>query len=147
VELNARAIVFVIAASAPLVAASLSTPEKKAVRREMIELDIAVRNMTSIIATGERKMLDDTLERLVTWQIKDHPEHGKVFREVLKKWESSGAIKFGHKVHTEANQLRGFVASHAKFGEAEWSRVQQSFQKILSACQGCHDMTYKKETP
>lgn len=42
-----------------LFAAPLSVTEKKAVRREMIEMDIAVRNLTTIIATGDRKMLDD----------------------------------------------------------------------------------------
>lgn len=129
----------------PLCAASLSIAEKKAVRREMIELDIAVRNFASIIATADKKMLEDTLDRLVNWQIKDHPEHGKVFREVLTKWENSGVLKFGQKVHVEASAIKSYAQGRGKFSDADWARIDQGFLKILHACQGCHEMTYKKE--
>ncbi len=135
--------------SAPtlLFAAGLSVAEKKAVRREMIEMDIAARNLTSIIATSEKKMLEDSLERLITWQIKDHPEHGKNFRSALSRWESKGALKYGKQVQTEANAMRSYAASRGKFTAADWTRIANGLNKILTACQGCHDLTRKENTP
>ena len=133
--------------SALIFAAGLSVAEKKAVRREMIEMDIAVRNLTSIIATSEKKMLEDSLERLIVWQIKDHPEHGKNFRTALTRWESKGALKFGKQIQSEANALRNYTAGRGKFTAADWARMQNGLMKILGACQGCHDITRKDEHP
>lgn len=128
-------------------AGALSVAEKKAVRREMIEMDVAVRNLTSIIATSEKKMLEDSLERLITWQIKDHPEHGKNFRSALARWETKGALKFGKQVQAEANALRSYTAGRGKFTPADWTRIHSGLSKILTACQGCHNITRKEENP
>jgi hypothetical protein len=127
-------------------AAGLTSAEKKAVRREMIEMDVAVRNLTSIIATSDKKMLEDSLERLVVWQIKDHPEHGKGFRSALGKWETKGALKFGKQVQSEANALRSYTQGRGKFQPGDWARVESGFIKILKACQGCHELTRKDNT-
>lgn len=137
----------ILASPALLFAASLGVAEKKAVRREMIEMDIAVRNLTSIIATSEKKMVEDSLERLVVWQIKDHPEHGKNFRSVLGKWEAKGALKFGKQIQAEANAMRSYTQGRGKFAAADWARISTGLNKILGACQGCHDITRKDETP
>jgi cytochrome c553 len=130
-----------------LFAVGLSVAEKKAVRREMIEMDIAVRNLTSIIATSEKKMLEDSLERLITWQIKDHPEHGKNFRSVLGRWEGKGALKYGKQIQTEANAMRSYTAGRSKFTTDDWTRINNGLTKILTACQGCHDLTRKDNNP
>jgi hypothetical protein len=127
--------------------AALSVAEKKAVRREMIEMDIAVRNLTSTIATSEKKMLEDSLERLITWQIKDHPEHGKNFRSALGRWETKGALKFGKQIQAEANAMRNYTAGRGKFNSSDWARIGSGLNKILGACQGCHDITRKDEKP
>lgn len=110
----------------------------------MIELDVALRNLTSIAATGDKKMLEDTLERLVAWQIKDHPEHGKAFKEVLANWEKNGAIKFGRSIHGEANAMRNYAAGRSKFSAPDWARIEQGTLKILTACRGCHEMAMKE---
>lgn len=128
-----------------LLAAALTANEKKAVRREMIEMDIAVRNLTTIIATGDRKMLDDSLQRLVGWQMKDHPELGKALRNTIAKWEQSGAGKYATQVQREAQAMRGY-AGRGKFNGQDWSRMTQGLSKILTSCQGCHEMT-RKDNP
>ena len=129
-----------------LFAAPLSVTEKKAVRREMIEMDIAVRNLTTIVATGERKMLDDSLQRLVGWQMKDNPELGKTLRNVITRWDQSGAGKYATQVQREAQALRSYVGGRGKFSAQDWARMTQGLGKILSSCQGCHEMT-RKENP
>lgn len=127
-----------------LLFAELSQPQKKAARREMIELDVAVRNLTSIAATGDKKMLEDTLDRLIAWQMKDHPEHGKSFKEVLASWEKNGAIRFARSIHSEAHALRGFASGRGKFNGADWTRIDQGIIKILAACRGCHELAMKE---
>lgn len=129
-----------------LVAAPLSVTEKKAVRREMIEMDIAVRNLTTIIATGDRKMLDDSLQRLVGWQMKDNPELGKTLRSMIARWDQSGAGKYATQVQREAQTLRAYVGARGKFTAQDWTRMTQGLNKILTSCQGCHEMT-RKENP
>lgn len=128
-----------------LFAAGFSIPEKKAIRREMIEMDIAVRNLATIIATGDKKMLDDSLQRIVQWQMKDHPDLGKAFQSALAKWEKNGAIKYGRQVQKEASQLRGYVNARGKFSLDDWSHIQTSFAKILNSCRGCHEMSKKEK--
>jgi hypothetical protein len=132
----ACAVVFVSA----LIAADA---QQIAVRREMIEMDIAVRNLTSAISIGDRKVLDDVLQRLTVWQMKDHPEYGKAFREVLGKWENKNVIKYGRQIQTEAQTLRGYLSSRGKLAEADWARASQALGKILAACQSCHNTLQK----
>ncbi|MBV6494531.1 MAG: hypothetical protein LDLANPLL_02564 [Turneriella sp.] len=127
-----------------LLAAALSTSERKAVLREMIEMDVAVRNLTSIIATSDKKMLDDTLQRLVRWQIKDHPEHGKPFRSVVGKWEKQGLIRYAYALQKQAEELRVYALKRGKFNANDWMRTKEGFIKILAACQGCHNETNKE---
>ncbi len=129
-----------------LMAAPLTVPEKKAVRREMIEMDIAVRNLTTIIATGDRKMLDDSLQRLVGWQMKDNPELGKTLRSLIARWDQSGAGKYATQLQREAQALRAYTGGRGKFAAQDWARITQGLSKILTSCQGCHEIT-RKENP
>ncbi|HRP69140.1 MAG TPA: hypothetical protein PLY93_06380 [Turneriella sp.] len=127
-----------------LLAAALSTSERKAVLREMIEMDVAARNLTSIIATSDKKMLDDTLQRLVSWQIQSHPEHGKPFAKALAKWKDAGALRYGNDLQKEARALRAYANARGKFSVKDWEHTKDSFTKILTACQGCHSITKKE---
>lgn len=120
--------------------------KKKAIRREMIEMDIAVRNLTSIIALGESKQLDDSLARLVAWQMKDHPDLGSAFREVLAGWQSRGLARYGSELQKEAHALRSFAAQRRRLSDADWSRINTGFHKILMNCQNCHEAA-RKEAP
>lgn len=135
-----------VACAGTLVAAPLTNGEKKAVRREMIEMDIATRNLTTIIATGDRKMLDDSLQRLVNWQAKDHPEVGKALRTVIARWEASGAGKYASQVQREAAAMRSYAGARGKFNSNDWQRMTQGLSKILLGCQGCHETT-RKDNP
>jgi len=130
----------VIAATGQLYAADA---QQVAVRREMIEMDISVRNLTSAISIGDRKVLDDVLQRLATWQMKDHPTYGRAFREVLTKWESQNVIRYGRQIQTEAQNLRAYQSARGKFNEADWAKMSQGLGKILASCQSCHNTLQK----
>ena len=143
---NPAVLLVVLLGTSWLIAAPLTVSEKKAVRREMIEMDIAVRNLTTIIATGDRKMLDDSLQRLVGWQMKDNPDLGKALRGVIARWDQSGAGRFATQVQREAQAMRSYVGGHGKFNPQDWNRMAQGLGKILNSCQGCHEMT-RKENP
>lgn len=120
--------------------------KKKAIRREMIEMDIAVRNLTSVIALGDRKLLDDSLSRLVAWQMKDHPDLGSAFREVLAGWQSRGLARYGSELQKEAHTLRSFAGQKSRMNDADWGRINTGFNKILMNCQNCHEAA-RKEPP
>jgi len=119
---------------------ALDVNEKKAVRREMIELDIAVRNLTSIIAQGDRKSLDDALSRLSSWQMSEHPDLGKFFRGVLAQWEIRGALKYAAALHKEAAGIRSLVGGKSRLSESDWYSISSGLNKILALCRNCHQM-------
>jgi cytochrome c556 len=114
-----------------------------AVRREMIEMDIAVRNLTSAISIGDRKVLDEILGRLTSWQMKDHPDYGKAFREALGKWENKNVVRFGRQIQAEAQNLRGYISARGKLSDADWAKLSQGLGKILNSCQACHNTLQK----
>ncbi len=115
-----------------------------AVRREMIEMDISVRNLTSAISIGDRKVLDDVLQRLGSWQMKDHPTYGRAFREALGKWESQNVVRYGRQIQAEAQNLRGYLSARGKLTETDWAKMSQGLGKMLAACQSCH-ITLQKD--
>jgi len=119
---------------------ALDLNEKKAIRREMIELDIATRNLASIIAQGDRKSLDDSLSRLASWQINTHPELGKFFQNVLSQWETRGTLKYAVALHREAAGLRNFIGKKPRLSESDWNSVSAGLNKILSQCRNCHQL-------
>lgn len=134
------AIFFCLAGGAVL-AADL---KRKAIWREMIEMDIAVRNLTSTIAMADKKVLDDSLERLVTWQIKDHPELGTSFRQVLADWQAKNLTRYATQVQKEAQALRSFAASRSRLSDSDWEKIGSGLNRILMNCQSCHEAARKE---
>ncbi len=131
-----------------LVTVSLLADEnlkKKAIRREMVEMDVATRNIASILSLRAQSKLDDSLQRLASWQMKTHPELGKPFASVLTSWEKKGVLVFGQALQKEVAGLRRFAGQRKKLDEKDWDKVNQSFVKIIKNCQGCHQ-ALKKDT-
>lgn len=112
----------------------------------MIEMDIAVRNLTSTIAMADKKVLDDSLVRLASWQIKDHPDLGQAFRAVLSEWQGKGLVRYAAEVQKEAQSLRSFATARpARLADADWARIGSGLNRILINCQNCHEAV-RKET-
>jgi hypothetical protein len=122
------------------VAALTADNRRKAIRREMIEMDIAVRNLASTIAMADRKVLDDSLARLASWQIKDHYELGEPFRAVLAEWQSKGLMRYALELQKEAQSLRRFAAGMPKQPTGvDWNKIGSGLTRILLNCQNCHE--------
>lgn len=112
----------------------------------MIEMDIAVRNLSSIIAMAERKALDDAFLRLSTWQIKDHPELGAAFKQVLANWQARRLLPFAANLQKEAQELRSFAASRpVHFSDKDWSIIAAGLGRILQQCRNCHEAASKEQ--
>ncbi|GAB4431420.1 MAG: hypothetical protein OHK0011_14250 [Turneriella sp.] len=127
------------------VAALTADNRRKAIRREMIEMDIAVRNLTSTIAMADNKVLDDSLQRLVNWQIKDHPDLGQPFRAVLAEWQGKGLMRYAGELQKEAQNLRSFIAGRPeRLSDADWARIGSGLSRILINCQKCHEAARKE---
>lgn len=118
---------------------------RRAIRREMIEMDIAVRNLASTIAMADKKAADDALQRLGSWQIKDHPDLGQAFRTVLSDWQRLGWARYAHEIQKEAQGLRSFAAARpASLSDSEWARIGAGLNRILINCQNCHQAARKE---
>lgn len=127
------------------IAALAADNRRKAIRREMIEMDIAVRNLTSTIAMADKKVLDDSLMRLASWQIKDHPDLGQAFRAVLSEWQGKGLVRYAAEIQKEAQSLRSFAATRpARLADADWARIGSGLNRILINCQNCHEAARKE---
>lgn len=112
----------------------------------MIEMDIAVRNLNSIIAMGEHKALDDSLARLSSWQIKDHPELGAAFRQVLATWQAKRLLPFASTLQKEAQELRNFAAARpTRLSDKDWSYIAAGVNRILQQCRSCHEAASKEQ--
>ncbi|MCX7634004.1 MAG: hypothetical protein N2Z22_11800 [Turneriella sp.] len=125
-----------------LVSAAIAADlRRKAIRREMIEMDIAIRNLASTIAMAEHRLLDESLERLAVWQIQDHPELAAAFREVLADWRARGALQHAEKLQKEVVSLRSFVATRkSNFRAEDWQHLLEGYNRILLHCQACHSI-------
>ena len=111
----------------------------------MIEMDIAVRNLTSTIAMADKTALDDSLQRLESWQMKDHPDLGSAFRAVLADWQTRGLAHHGAELQKEAQALRSFAVSRsARWSDADWARIGSGLNRILIHCQNCHEAARKE---
>lgn len=111
----------------------------------MIEMDIAVRNLTSTIAMADKKVLDDSLQRLASWQIKDHPDLGQPFRALLAEWQGKGLLRYASELQKEAQNLRSFAAGRpARLADSDWARIGSGLNRILINCQNCHEAARKE---
>lgn len=140
-----KVVTLAFAAGLLFVAALAADNRRKAIRREMIEMDIAVRNLTSTIAMADKKVLDDSLQRLVSWQIKDHPDLGQPFRAVLGEWQAKGLLRYASELQKEAQSLRSFAAGRpARLSDADWAKIGAGLKRILINCQNCHEAARKE---
>lgn len=120
-----------------------SADEKKAIRREMIEMDIAVRNIGSLISLGSKAPLAENFSSLQKWHTLEHPVHKVGIASVKKKWSATGVLKYKNQIQSTAGTLREYVLGMGK--KPEWEKVSKGFTNILANCRGCHQSLMKKD--
>ncbi|MCS6983543.1 MAG: hypothetical protein NZM25_00250 [Leptospiraceae bacterium] len=121
----------------PSMAQLLPATEKVAVRREMIEKDIAIRNLASIIALGAEKELMYQLSQLSEYQMLSHPQLREPFERVLAQWKKKGVEKYFTSLQKTAQNLKALLASQDK--SKLWEKMAEGYQAILADCRFCHE--------
>lgn len=142
-----RAWIYFIILSIPVsyaVAASsflkqLTTDEKKALRREMIEYDITIRDMASHISMRYRNKTEANAAYIASSPTLQHAELGKDYKKVRAKFSSAGIMSYVTNLESEAQALYTYMKTVNKSGKSvDWPRVQSSYIKILNQCTMCH---------
>lgn len=131
---------FILASAAPSVTIKYTTNEKKAIRREMIESDIAIRTLASLISVGQYKEIEQQFISLSRYQIANHPDLKGPFNLVVKKWQNAGIEKYAQVQHKVAGDARSLVKNKVA-QTIPWTKVQSAFNDILQSCRDCHEAT------
>jgi len=115
--------------------------EKKAVRIEMIEMDITIRTIVSMISLNKPDRLEVQFSKLAKLHLEDSVYHKKSISAAVNKWKQTGLIKYIDAIQTEASAISGYlakqIADEAK-NTMDWELVYQANKKILENCRACH---------
>lgn len=114
--------------------------ERKAIRREMIEADIAVRTIGSLLAMGQYKEIERQFMLLSRYQIGKHPELKGALDSAAGKWRSAGLEKHFTTLQKIAADARNEVKGKSA-GNFPWSKTENSYLSIVRECRACHDAT------
>lgn len=115
--------------------------EARAVRVEMIEMDIAVRTLASMISLNKTDRLEVIFRRLGELQMTGSVYHKNGISGAVKKWKTSGLMKHVDTIQSESaamvEYLNGWNTGEKK-QEVNWNEVHNANRKILENCQECH---------
>lgn len=114
---------------------SLSASETKAIRREMVDMDIQLRSLASHIALGYSASARRSAMALSNWQTRNHPELKNAWKKIVKKFRKDGALKYGLAVQKHSKK----IISRIRRGSWQpWNAIENDFKKIAQSCRGCH---------
>ena len=130
---------FVFVHSALLAKDMFTTNESKAFRREMVELDVGIRNFASAISLADTSSVLTALLTLKKSRVSLIPKYKKSMRSVYKKLKSKKYYRYLKTIRTDAHELYKIVSESQKKGTSpSWGVVHQKYQNILDNCRFCH---------
>ena len=113
--------------------------EKKAFRREMVELDVQIRNLSSAISLGYVHAMQAALIRLSTSRTSVIPRYKKAMRSVHAKLKKNLYYIYLENIRSEAKGLREIVDDNLrKNKKMHWGDVTKRHQTIIKNCRLCH---------
>jgi|GEM_PF-3272176 len=128
-------------APADVVKIDYTKVEKKALRVEMIEMDITIRTISSMISLNKPDRLELLFKRLSELQTSSSEYHKKGIAGVVKKWKNNGLVKYLEAIQKESSEIaeKLHVANTGgKKEETPWRTLLETQTRILENCQGCH---------
>ena len=113
--------------------------ESKAFRREMVELDVGIRNFASAISLADTSSVLTALLTLKESRVSLIPKYKKSMRSVYRKLKSKAYYRYLKTIQTDAHELYKIVSESQKKGaDPNWGMVHQKYQNILDNCRSCH---------
>lgn len=116
----------------------LSQKELIALRREMVEMDIAARNISSVISMGYRVTLTRNLRYLTKLQTLQNHRYKESMGSAIVKMKKQKVYIHFEKIQLEAENLLQYLRHDP---QDRWERVHSSYARILDQCRYCHEKT------
>jgi len=127
--------------AAPAFLADLSRSEKAALRREMVEYDITIRELASNIAMRYKNTAQTNARYLASSPVIAHIEYGKDYKKVRALFAKNGLDSHFVKIETEAAALDKYFKTVSSNTDTDWNKVLKSYSAIVNECGACHAKT------
>lgn len=122
----------------------LSYNEKKALKREMTEMDISIREFASAIALGHPKVASRRFRKLSSFQIAVSPYYKKVFPSLQKKLREKNIYNRFNQLHHAAKDGYNKTKSISQCGSKCSDLFHLHYKKVLFHCSSCHSKVIMK---
>ncbi|MCB1145236.1 MAG: hypothetical protein KDK38_00415 [Leptospiraceae bacterium] len=113
----------------------LNSPQTEALRREMIDMDIQLRSLASLISLGYRIPASDAARHLSDWQNENHPRMKEAFAQLVGEFKRDNTLTYATQVFSSAKQISSILKASKS---PDWNLVQNHLSKILQNCRNCH---------
>ncbi|MDH5716919.1 MAG: hypothetical protein OEZ22_04705 [Spirochaetia bacterium] len=117
----------------------LSKEERLALKREMIEMDIDIRNLASMISMGninEIRRIFYTSSSIRTFQINEHKDG---IKRAIKKIRGRGLLSYLLNINNESLKMYNYINDNIKEKkEINWEVIKSSYNRMIENCRYCH---------
>ncbi len=105
----------------------------------MVELDIAVRNISSSLAKGDDKELLNVLLALKNQPFKKNPKHIVSFKSMNAKFQKANYYRYLRKIYTYAYSMEKSLQNNKpRNSKKRFRYLYKKYQSLLENCRGCH---------
>ena len=117
-----------------------SFQERKALFKEMVEMDISIRSISSLLSLGDQENIGNYFSRLSQFQMIEDSWYGKYFRSSLRKIQMKGLFPYWRRIQKISKETEEYIVDSLREGKnLDWGRIEKSYQKIIQNCRACHE--------
>ena len=114
--------------------------EKKAIRREMVDIDIEMRSLSSALTFKDINMIHGILDRFLIAKTSNSPNYEGVADSVYKKFKTKGVNIYIDNVYAIILKMKNEITLNTKDPKKEilYENLEKQFVTMLSNCRLCH---------
>jgi hypothetical protein len=117
----------------------LSLDEKKALHLQMIEYDISIRNIPSMISLQNFTRVEMYFGMLVNVKLLESPYYKESLQAALEKLKKKGTYSFYEMMQQEsAAAIEALQGSTSGKVDVNMDKLYSSYRIIVDQCAGCH---------
>lgn len=121
----------------------LTHEERRALRLEMIEYDVSLRSIPSLIALEDKKRVAHYFESYAVFETSENPVYKGHFESALKKLKSAGLYRHLETIQKEGQRAAAYIREKMIEGKAtSYGPVYQSYKLIVENCRRCHEKVF-----
>ncbi|MDH4199514.1 MAG: hypothetical protein OEV66_03950 [Spirochaetia bacterium] len=123
-----------------IISINYTQSEQKAVRVEMIEMDIAIRTIISMVSLDRTDRLGPWFQRLSVLQTESSLYHKKGISGAVAKWKKNKLYPYISSIQSQANETVKYLGKQKEqeFKDLQWDLIYDSCKKITENCRQCH---------